>query len=393
MTPEEEAALRLTLEEQLGRRGQERSTTLGAGGFDLEAGRRYLATTSRGGYGVPTWPPVLGGRNADAEEAAAIAAIAAEYALPDLYPFRIGTLMVGPTLLEHGRPDQQQQWMPPIASGEEIWCQMFSEPDAGSDLANVATMAQRDGDSWRLNGQKVWTSRAEYADWGICLARSSPEAVKHSGLTMFAVSMHAPGVEVRPLVQINGDSHFSEVFLTDVEVPDAHRIGEVDGGWRVATTVLAHERAGADRSAPKVGAAAWPAWLAELAELGATTDPVLRDRAMALYCLDEAIRLTRLRAAAAEAAGRRPGPEGSGTKLAGSRSFKLRVDLLASAAGARAMLVDWPGHVDLITAPSMSIRGGTDEIQRNILGERVLGLPREPRVDRDVPWTISRRGV
>jgi alkylation response protein AidB-like acyl-CoA dehydrogenase len=232
-----------------------------------------------------------------------------------------------------------------------------------------------------------------YADWGICLARTDPEVSKHRGLTMFAVQMSAPGVDVRPLVQMNGDSHFSEVFLSDAVVPDGDRIGEIGGGWAVTVALLAHERAGADRSAPTAQSTSWPVWLSDLAGAGSLRDPVLRDRAMRLYCHDEVIRLTQLRAAANARAGRRPGPEGSGLKLHGSRSFKERVDLMAAASGPGALLVDWEGAVDFLTGPSMSIRGGTDEIQRNILGERVLGLPSEPRTDRDIPWSLSRRGL
>ena len=375
------------------RDGSERDTTLGAGGYDLAAGHRYLAATVREGFAVPTWLAVHGGRDADVTDAQRIADVHRQFALPDMYPFRVGLKMVGPTLLEHGTPDQQLRWLRPIAAGDEIWCQLFSEPDAGSDLANVATTAVRVGDSWRLNGQKVWTSRADYADWGICLARTDPQRPKHRGLTMFAVRLSAPGVVVRPLVQMNGDSHFSEVFLTDAEVPDIDRIGEEHGGWQVAVALLAHERAGADRSSPKVGASSWPAWLADLVVRDRLQSRVLRDEAMQLYCLDEAIRLTQLRAAAHQRTGRRPGPEGSGMKLHGARSFKQRAALVAAAAGADAMLADWAGSVDLLTAPSMSIRGGTDEIQRNILGERVLGLPVEPRADPDIPWSRSRLGV
>lgn len=388
-----EESVRHVLEQCATRRdGSERDTTLGAGGYDLAAGRRYLAATVSDGFGVPSWPAAHGGRDADVSDAERIARVDRQFALPDMYPFRVGLKMVGPTLLEHGTPDQQRRWLRPIAAGAEIWCQLFSEPDAGSDLANVATTAVRIGDTWCLNGQKVWTSRGDYADWGICLARSESQLPKHGGLTMFAVRMSAPGVVVRPLLQMNGDSHFSETFLTDAQVPDSDRIGEVHGGWNVTMSVLAHERAGADRSAPKSGTSSWPSWLADLASHDSFDHGVTRDAAMRLYCLDEAIRLTQLRAAANQRAGRRPGPEGSGMKLQGARSFKQRTALAAAAAGADAMLTDWSGSVDLLSAPSMSIRGGTDEIQRNILGERVLGLPVEPRGDRDIPWSRSRLG-
>lgn len=375
------------------RDGSERDTTLGAGRLEIEAGRRYLAATAAHGLAVPGWPHEHGGRSASPDEVETIAAVHREYVIPDLYPFRVGTMLVGPTLLEHGSLAQRLRWLRRIAAGDDVWCQMFSEPDAGSDLANVCTIAVLDGDRWRLDGQKVWTSRGGYADWGICLARTDPNAPKHSGLTMFAIAMASDGVEVRPLVQMNGDSHFSEVFLSGVVVADSDRIGDVNGGWNVAVSLLAHERAGADRSAPRSGPAGWPTWLTDLVEQGGAGDAVHRDQAMRLYCLDEVIRLTQLRAATNRGAGHQPGPEGSGLKLHGTRSFKSRVELAASVAGAAAMLSDWVGAVDLLTAPSMSIRGGTDEIQRNILGERSLGLPADVRSDRNVPWTISRRGT
>ncbi|MGD9797034.1 MAG: acyl-CoA dehydrogenase family protein [Acidimicrobiia bacterium] len=340
------------------------------------------------GLAVPAWPVEHGGRAAGPDEVAAVKQVHQAFAVPDLYPFRVGLHMVGPTLLEHGTDDQRDRWLRPIASGREIWCQLFSEPDAGSDLANVSTLATRLDGGWRLDGQKVWTSRGAYADRGICLARHDAEVPKHAGLTMFAVRMDAPGVEVRPLRQMNGDTHFSEVFLAGAEVDDADRIGEVGGGWKVTTTLLAHERAAADRSAPRaVGDSALPVWLAGL---GATerwrADAVLRDRAMALFAYEESIRFTQLRAAAS-------GAGGSGLKLHGAASFKRRAELVLDALGPHGMLADVDAAVDFLTAPSMSIRGGTDEIQRNVVGERVLGLPTEPRIDRDVPWSRSRRGL
>jgi alkylation response protein AidB-like acyl-CoA dehydrogenase len=363
-------------------------STLGAGGYDVEAGRRYLAAVVGSGLGAPAWPVGHGGRGADADEVAAIKQVHQVFDVPDLYPFRVGLHMVGPTLLEHGTDEQRQRWLHLIASGAAIWCQLFSEPDAGSDLANVSTLATRDGEAWRLDGQKVWTSRGAYADWGICLARHDAEVPKHAGLSMFAVRMDRPGVDVRPLRQMNGDTHFSEVFLNGVEVPDDDRIGAVGIGWKVTTTLLAHERAAADRSAPRaVGDSALPVWLAELAGSGRLRDrPELRDRAMALFAYEEAIRFTQLRAAAS-------GAGGSGLKLHGAVSFKRRAELMLDAQGPAGMLADIDAAVDFLTAPSMSIRGGTDEIQRNVVGERVLGLPTEPRLDRDVAWSTSRRGL
>ena len=361
-------------------------STLGAGGYDLDAGRRYLAATVALGLAVPTWPVEHGGRGAGPIEAAFIKQVHEEFAIPDLYPFRVGLHMVGPTLLEQGTLDQRRQWLRAIAAGDHIWCQLFSEPDAGSDLANVSTMAGHAGADWVLDGQKVWTSRGAYADWGICLARHNPDLPKHEGLTMFAVKMDSTGVEVRPLRQMNGDTHFSQVYLSEVLVSDAHRIGAVGDGWRVALTLLGHERAAADRGAPRaVGDDSLPTWLAALSSSGRLRDdPVLRQRALDLYGYEEYIRVTQRRRTDATA--------GSGLKLHGAASFKSRAELMVDAQGARGMLADGDATIDLLTAPSMSIRGGTDEIQRNVIAERVLGLPAEPRLDRDISWSESRRG-
>ena len=382
--------VRATLDAHLmARSAGEHISTLGAGGYDVEAGRRFLAAMAPLGFAVPTWPAAFGGLESTPAEAALVEQMIENYSVPDLYPFRVGLRMVGPTLLEFGRDDQCHRWLPPIASGAEIWCQMFSEPEAGSDLANVAMSARPDGNAWRLDGQKVWTSRGAYADWGICLTRTDPKLPKHQGLTMFAIQMGAPGVEVRPLVQMNGDSHFSEVFVSDTVVDDQDRIGQVGGGWRVAVALLAHERAGGARLAARASDDdRLPAWLRLLADRNALRDPVLRDRAMSLYCHEQALRYTQERA---RSLGKNPGPGGSGLKIHGARTFKARQELIVSAMGAVAMLTDWPEYPDFLTGPSMSIRGGTDQIQLNVVGERVLGLPKEPTTERDVSWEQQRR--
>ncbi len=376
-----------------------RGTALGAGSDDLESGRRYLAAAADGGWAVPSWPSHLGGRGASADEVRAIRGVQRFFALPDLYVYSVGLAMVGPTLMAHGGEDQQRRWMPAIADGSEIWCQMFSEPEAGSDLANVALRAEQDGDEWRLEGQKVWTSRGMWAQWGLVLARTDPHVPKHAGLTMFALDMADPAVEVRPLVQMNGDRHFSEVFVSGARVPDAWRIGDCGAGWGVAVTVLAHERAaaggaggggsGAGSGVPGGRAGSAPSWLGRLGQTGRMDDPVWRQRAMRAHAADQAAAWTNRRAAASRA----PGPAGSGAKLRATRQYRDRAYLGLDARGAEAMLAEAEGSVEFLTAPSMSIRGGTDEIQRNIVGERVLGLPPEPRVDRDLPWSRSRSGL
>lgn len=371
----------------------DRSAALGAGSDDLEKGRAFLATAVDGGWAVPTWPAELGGRGASLEEAALIDRVAKDFDVPDMYVYISGLKMVGPCVQLHGTREQQQRWLRPIADGSEIWCQMFSEPEAGSDLANVATRASRDGDEWVFDGQKVWTSRGTWARWGLCIARTDPEVPKHNGLTMFGIDMRSPGIEVRPLVQMNGDKHFSEVFMTGVRVPDSCRIGGPGEGWKVALAVLAQERAmvgegGGEESAQTRA----PSWLRTAADRRQLSSVTLRDAALRAFTIGEVARLTSARNAA-EAASGRPGPAGSGAKLRSVQRFKSEVYFTKDAAGAAGMLTEHDGHIEFLTAPSMSIRGGTDEIQRNILGERVLGLPADPRPDRDAPWSRSRRGI
>jgi alkylation response protein AidB-like acyl-CoA dehydrogenase len=362
-------------------------TVLGAGKDDLAPGRAYLEALAEGGWAVPTWPPEHGGRGASAVDVTTIGRELARYEQPDLYPYLVGLHVAGPTILALATPEQQARWLAPIRRGAEIWCQLFSEPGAGSDLANVSTRAVRDGDEWRVTGQKVWSSRAHYARWGFLLARTDADVVKHAGITAFAVDMGAPGVEVRPLRQMNGDAHFSEVFLDDVVVRDADRFGGVGEGWAVARTALANERGAI--TATNTGMGTPMNRLLELADRS-DADPVRRDAVLAAHVDSEVARLTMRRARDAALAGRAPGPEGSGMKLRGSATFKTTADVALGLLGPHGIATD-EDVVDewrtlFLTAPSISIRGGTDEIQRNIVGERVLGLPPEPRVDIDRPF-------
>jgi alkylation response protein AidB-like acyl-CoA dehydrogenase len=354
------------------------ATVLGAGNDDLAPGLAWLTALASGGWSVPTWPVEHGGRGATPQDAALVGRELAAYEQPDLYPFLVGLHVIGPTLLAAASDVQQARWLRAIASGAEIWCQLFSEPAAGSDLANVSTRAERDGDVWRLTGQKVWSSRAHYARWGFCLARTDVDVPKHAGITAFAVEMGADGVDVRPLRQMNGDAHFSEVFLDDVPVPDADRIGDVGGGWPVARTALANERgavgaAGAGLESPTER-------LLELAR--STEDQVHRDRVVSVHVDAEVSRLTMRRARDAASTG----GGGSGAKLRGSRTLKETADAALGVLGPAALVDDGEWRTLFLTAPSISIRGGTDEIQRNVVGERVLGLPPEPRVDVDRPY-------
>ncbi len=371
------------------RRSDDSLTVLGAGSDDLEAGRAFLRALADGGWAVPTWPAEYGGLGATPAQAALVSQELGRFEVPDLYPYLIGLAIAGPTLVAHATPDQCARWLPPIRTGEEIWCQLFSEPDAGSDLASLTARAERDGDTWRVTGSKVWSSRAHYSKWGLLLARTDPTVPKHTGITAFALDMGAPGVTVRPLRQMNGDTHFNEVHFDSAPVPDTDRVGAPGDGWRVARTALTYER-----GAGAVGGG-WGADLKDrLIDLarrrGATSDPRVRQRLAAAIIQLEVTRLTARRARDVGRAGRPPGPEGSGAKLRGSAGLKaaasLALDLLGPD-GIAGTAVDGEWQTLFLTSPSISIRGGTDEIQRNIVGERVLGLPPEPRADVDVPFS------
>jgi alkylation response protein AidB-like acyl-CoA dehydrogenase len=315
-----------------------------------------------------------------------------------------GLTMAGPTVVTHGSDELRARLLRRTFTGEESWCQLFSEPGSGSDLAGLATRAIRDGDEWVITGQKVWNTLAHIADRGMLVARTDPDAPKHKGLTYFALDMHAPGVEVRPLRQMTGEAEFNEVYMTEVRVPDADRIGDVGEGWRVAMTTLSNERTtiGGGGGAPPRGSGS----IAEAVRLfgngGGRRTAVERDRLMQLWIETEVLRLTNMRAAQNRKAGN-PGPEGSIAKLmfaeVNKRIFELCIDLQ----GADAMvgydysmrrsavlgLVGPPGtsHKFFLRSRANSIEGGTSEIQRNILGERILGLPGDVRVDKELPWS------
>ncbi|WP_199433073.1 acyl-CoA dehydrogenase family protein [Qaidamihabitans albus] len=311
----------------------------------------------------------------------------------------IGLGMAAPTILRFGTDEQKRRFLRPLWTGEEVWCQLFSEPGAGSDLAALGTRAVRDGDEWVVTGQKVWTSTAHTARWGILVARTDPDVPKHQGMTYFVCDMTDPGVEVRPLRQITGEAEFNEVFLTGARIPDAHRLGEVGEGWKVAQTTLMNERVAIGGSAmPREGgmvgtvARTWR----ERPELRA---PDLHDRLLRLWAEAEAFRLAGTRLRQQLAVGE-PGPEGSGMKLAFARLNQalsgLEVELLGDEglryddwSMRRPELVDFTGReagYRYLRAKGNSIEGGTSEILRNIIAERVLGLPPEPRVDKDVAW-------
>jgi alkylation response protein AidB-like acyl-CoA dehydrogenase len=311
----------------------------------------------------------------------------------------LGIGMGAGTIMAHGTEDHQRRFLRPMFTTEEVWCQLFSEPGAGSDLAALATTAVKEGDTWVVNGQKVWNTLAHLAKWGLLVTRTDPDVPKHAGLTYFVVDMEADGVEVRPLHQITGEAEFNEVYFDDVHIPDSMRLGEVGAGWTVAMTTLMNERVAIGGQVAPRGSGAITHAIAAWERSGAD-DPVARDRLTALWIEAEAMRLTAIRAGEAARSGT-PGPEGSTAKLHWADLNKeitsFAVDLLGPEGATypagygfvrpelTATRTEDP-HKAFLRARANSIEGGTSEIMKNILGERVLGLPGEPRVDKNVPW-------
>ncbi|HMC52846.1 MAG TPA: acyl-CoA dehydrogenase family protein [Acidimicrobiales bacterium] len=371
------------------------------------------------GWGCPAWPADCYGRGLSPELAAVVAeAFALAGAVGPAAG--AGMALAAPTILAHGSAELRARLLRPIVTGEDKWCQLFSEPGSGSDLAGLTTRADRDGDEWVVNGQKVWTTGAHQAAYGMLLARTDWDAPKHRGITYFALPMRQGGVEVRPLRQMNGRASFNEVFLTDARVPHSNMVGEAGGGWAVALTTLAHERGlptarlaavpagGRGRTAIEAAAEAaeyaktyeWYPQRAGRPDLvpsqaratGRAGDAVVRQKVARVVSLERVARWSVERSRAGRAAGRPPGPEGSIAKLCASEIARSASDAHAHLAGADAMVSGSGSALEgivaeiIVSVPAGSIAGGTDEIQHNIVGERVLGLPKEPQVDAEVPF-------
>jgi alkylation response protein AidB-like acyl-CoA dehydrogenase len=317
-----------------------------------------------------------------------------------MYRNPIGHGMCGPTVVVWGSEEQKHRYLRPLFTGEEIWCQLFSEPAAGSDFAGLASKGVRDGDEWIVNGQKVWTTLAHLSRWGLLVVRTDAEAVKHAGLTAFVVDMHAPTVEVRPLRQMTGEAEFNEVYFTDTRIPDSEMLGNAGDGWRVSLTTLMNERVSIGGSMPAKGSGTIQALMSTWANLPAERhNAASRDEVMKLWSRAEVLRLTNIRANQNRKLGD-PGPEGSIGKMAGANLNKDIYAMAMNLMGAEGMLY---GSYEMIrpeTAMAFetmqkaflrsranSIEGGTTEVMLNILGERVLGLPGDVRVDRDKPWS------
>jgi alkylation response protein AidB-like acyl-CoA dehydrogenase len=339
-----------------------------------------------------TWPKQYGGRGASAIQSAIFAEEMSQFDVAT-GAFAVSIGMVGPTLIAHGTPEQQQHHLAPILKGEEVWCQLFSEPGSGSDLASLGTRAVRDGDDWIVNGQKVWTSFGQFADYAILLARTDVDLPKHAGITYFILDMKSPGIDVRPITQITGVQHFNETFLTDVRIPHTNIIGEINAGWKGAQTTLMNERS-------HIGSGGtWSVdQLIQLAQQrGLSSDLNIRQGLAQAHARAETLRYMGFRMRTAMSQMRMPGPEALTLKLAYANHWHLTAELATEILGAGAMLWaddapednQWGQH--LLGQFAIRIGGGTDEIQHNIIAERGLGLPREPQLDKDMPWRVSNK--
>ncbi len=349
--------------------------------------RRWQAALAAAGWAGVSWPIELGGRGGTPRQGRIFAEEQARHPVSN-GPLLVALAMVAPTLLAHGSSGQQARHVPAILRGDEIWCQLYSEPGAGSDLASLRTQATPHGDGWIVQGQKVWTSLATHADWAILLARTNPDRPKHHGITYFVLDMKSPGVEVRPLREMSGTYHFNEVFLTDVELPGDSVVGVVDEGWRVAHTTMAAERA-------MIGSGQGSN-IADLLTLarrrGRDGDPVVRQALAEVVIADQILKFLSLRARADAARGAVPGPGASVMKLlfsmkaARASAAALAIEGMAGSLAGPSAPEDGRWQHAFLSAPGLRIGGGTDEVQRNSLSERVLGLPREPAPDRGRPF-------
>ncbi|MGE0880712.1 MAG: acyl-CoA dehydrogenase family protein [Acidimicrobiia bacterium] len=388
--------------------------------------REWWRRLADSGWGIPTWPVEWFGRGMSADEGEIVRDEMANAGVLGA-PSGAGVSMAGPVIMQYGTEEQKQRWLPALAYGLEQWGQFFSEPGAGSDLASVQTRAVRDGDEWVVNGQKVWNSGTLLADKALLVARSDVDVPKHKGITFFIFPVDQPGVDIRPIKQMNGYSEFNETFMTDCRVHDRDRLGPEGGGWAVALGILNHERANhagggnhelrsvaagvkggnLDRTVAEVlatkeegpkSANALPIdtfdGLVSLArEYGRTGDPVIRQKLASVYAMSEAMKWTAMRGQAAAKLGRAGGAESSVAYLGGVFVVRKYRDLIGDLAGAYAQLDGNELSESITTAPCHGIQGGSEHVQRNVIGERALGLPREPQVDKDLPFRLLRVGT
>ncbi|MEZ6010377.1 MAG: acyl-CoA dehydrogenase family protein [Hyphomonas sp.] len=360
----------------------------------LQKAKDWQKTKAENKFAQITWPKEWGGRGGTAMQSVIWGQEESKFDAPT-GPFAIGLGMCIPTVIAFGSDEHKQRYVQKALMGEEIWCQLFSEPSAGSDVAGLKTRAVKDGDEWVINGQKVWTSGAHYSDYGILLVRTDPKVPKHKGLTMFIVNMKQPGVEVRPIHQASGGREFNEVYFTDVRIPDKDRLGEVGAGWKVALVTLMNERLA-------VGGSPGPDWgeiMDYARDHGSMSDQAFREKLADWYVAAQGYKLTKFRTQTALSRGQTPGPENSIGKIITANHLQ---DICNSA-------IEMQDHFGIINetdrmpgdaifqqsfmwAPGLRIAGGTDEILKNIIAERVLGLPQDVRVDKDLPFDQMKSG-
>ena len=393
LTPEEADAFRARVREFLA------ANTAVKGRRDINAAKEFQGKLAEAGLAGLPYPTEYGGAGLTLEHERIYRQVAQEF------PAMTGELVIShgmclPVLNEFGTDEQKRRFMPDNIAARTVWCQMFSEPGAGSDVASLQTRAERDGDEWVLNGQKVWTTLAHESHYGIIIARTDPEQPKHAGISMFIVDLTAPGVEIRPIHQIDGGRHFNEVFFTDVRIPADWLVGEYNNGWRQATAMLMYERVAIGSMGS--GSISQPMYevLRDVAKAnGKLADPVVRDQLMQLYAMESTKSMVAMRTRAELKAGKAPGPGGSLGKLASSIIAKRFRAIALEIAGPESVAWDPSDRTggnlqtQLLTSLQAGIAGGTDEIQRNIIGDRVLGLPRDISVDTNVPFKDLRVGT
>ncbi|MGI9602918.1 MAG: acyl-CoA dehydrogenase family protein [Acidimicrobiales bacterium] len=368
------------------------------GDQSLAAAQGYQRALADAGLAGLTYPSEYGGQGLTKAHERIYREEYAKY--PDMtFQLTITHGMCLPMLAEYGSAEHKERFLAKNISAEELWCQMFSEPGAGSDVASLQTKAELDGEEWVINGQKVWTTLAHQCDYGIAIARTDPAQPKHAGISMFILDMRAPGVEIRPIHQIDGGTHFNEVFFTDVRIPKDWLVGELNNGWNLATSMLMYERVAiGSGSTSGVSTTYYDRLIGEATKLGRTGEPVLRQKLMRLYSEEFAKSLVAMRTRAELQAGKTPGPGGSLGKLHGARISRLMRDLTIEVIGLESdAWVDgdkgeqWGKNI--LASFQASIAGGTDEIQKNIIGDRVLGLPRDISVDKGVAFNELKVGT
>ena len=395
LTQQEAAEFRQKCVEFLDTHGQ----APGDGFPTFEDQKAFLAAAAGAGLAGVAYPAEFGGGGLTMAHEKIWREVKGNYRMMDS-EFIISHGMCLPMVNEYGTEDQKRRYLADMISGTTMWCQMFSEPGAGSDVASLQSKVELDGDEWILNGQKVWTTLAHKSDYGVVIARTDPDMEKHAGLSMFILDMHAPGVEIRPIHQIDGGRHFNEIFFTDVRIPKDHLLGDYNAGWKLATAMLMYERVAiGGAGSGKINQPTFKLLARAARENGKINDPVVRDQLMKIYSMETTKSMVAQRNRDEQKAGKTPGPGGSLGKLFGSNiAWKMR-EVALEIAGPGSIAWDPDDELGgerqriVLNSFQSSIAGGTDEIQRNIIGDRVLGLPREPSVDKGVPFRELKVGT